>query len=369
MNQIKHAGLLAGTILTSCALSIPAFAQDHSNHNMAASIHSEHNGHIHTSPAPISVMGDHMHKKGDWMMYYRFKHMTMKDNRNGTSDLSIADVIALSNVNTPPANLRVVPTQMSMNMHMISGMYGAADWLTLMVMGMYTEKDMDHVTFNGGGNQIGNFNTRSSGWGDTIIGGLIKLYENDTHHFHLNAALSLPTGDIDKEDDVLAPNGTTPTLRLPYAMQLGSGTYDLLPGLTYTGASGLWGWGGQYKATIRLDDENDEGYSWGNKHEMTAWSSYQFTPIWQGNMRVSAETMDEIDGADPLIAAPVQTADPDNYGGEIVEIGAGFNIVPTSGVLTGHQIGFEASAPVYQDLNGPQLKRDFAITGGWVYRF
>ena len=30
----------------------------------------------------------------------------------------------------------------------------------------------------------------------------------------------------------------------------------------------------------------------------------------------------------PLIAAPVQTADPDNYGGEIAELGIGFNIAP-----------------------------------------
>ena len=64
------------------------------------------------------------------------------------------------------------------------------------------------------------------------------------HKLHLNAGLSLPTGDIDEEDDVLAPTGMRPTLRLPYAMQLGTGTWDLLPGLTYNGNHHQWGWGG-----------------------------------------------------------------------------------------------------------------------------
>ena len=56
---------------------------------------------------------------------------------------------------------------------------------------------------------------------------------------------------------MLAPNGARPTLRLPYAMQLGTGTFDLLPGLTYSGHKDAWSWGGQYSAAIRLEDEKD----------------------------------------------------------------------------------------------------------------
>jgi len=39
--------------------------------------------------------------------------------------------------------------------------------------------------------------------------------------------------------------------RLPYPMQIGSGTFDLYPGLTYTGQRDQAGWGGQVLATIR----------------------------------------------------------------------------------------------------------------------
>ena len=38
---------------------------------------------------------------------------------------------------------------------------------------------------------------------------------------------------LNEADELLAPNGMRPTLRLPYPMQLGSGTFDALAGLTY----------------------------------------------------------------------------------------------------------------------------------------
>ncbi len=36
--------------------------------------------------APIGVMGDHMHHKGEWMLSYRYMHMDMEGNRIGTDE-------------------------------------------------------------------------------------------------------------------------------------------------------------------------------------------------------------------------------------------------------------------------------------------
>ena len=44
--------------------------------------------------APVDVMGDHMHKKGEWMVSYRFMMMTMEDNRDGTNRLDISEVLS-----------------------------------------------------------------------------------------------------------------------------------------------------------------------------------------------------------------------------------------------------------------------------------
>lgn len=307
------------------------------------------------------------------MVSYRYMRMEMSDMRDGTDDLSPEDIVGdaarFPNPNAGPAGFRVVPDEMSMDMHMLGTMYGATDWLTLMAMANYIKKDMNHFTFQGmaGTTRLGEFETTSSGWGDTTLGGLVRLYHDDTHHVHLNASLSLPTGSIKESDDVLTPMNTRPTLRLPYAMQLGSGTYDALPGITYNGVKGLWNWGAQYSATIRLESENDQNYALGDRHKITAWGGYQLTDWLNGTLRLSGETLGDIDGADPLITAPVTTADPDNYGGEFIEASLGFSVSPPQ--FEGANIAAEFTAPLYQDLNGPQMKRDYGFTLGLQYSF
>jgi len=67
-------------------------------------------------------------------------------------------------------------------MHMLGGMISITDWLTGMVMVNYLDSKMDHLTFNGAGTaRIGTFTTKSSGFGDTEIGGIASLYKNGVH--------------------------------------------------------------------------------------------------------------------------------------------------------------------------------------------
>jgi len=375
---MKHI-LTCSFVVVALIASTSVMAQNHSNHERSAiqekgiGIHGGHSEHNHIT-SPVGVMGAHLHNKGDWMLSYTYMHMEMDGMRNGTNDLSPENIVGnpalYPNPNAGPAGFRVIPDEMSMDMHMLGGMYGATDWLTLMAMVNYTKKEMNHITFAGGAGtaRLGEFETKSSGWGDTQLGGLIKLYSNDMHIVHLNAMLSLPTGSIKEQDDVLAPSGATPTLRLPYAMQLGSGTYDVLPGITYTGTKGLWNWGGQYMATIRLENENSQDYALGDQHKLTSWAGYQLNNWLNITGRITGETIRDIDGADVLITAPVTTVDTDNYGGEFVEASLGFNITPPKS-LKNAQIGAEFTAPIYQDLNGPQLKRDYGFTMGLKISF
>ena len=355
MKKLLLSCVVAGSLITSTAVK-------------ADSVHLNQSGLRADSHAPIGVMGEHMHGKGDWMVSYRFMRMNMEGNRDGTNDLSNEDVIATTNRFGAPANLRVVPEQMTTDMHIIGGMYAPTDNLTLMLMGMYIDREMDHSTYNMGGAQIGEFTTNVRGWGDTKASGLVRLYKDDTHNVYLNAGVSLPTGSISKRDTILAPNGATPDLRLPYAMQLGSGTYDLLPGITYTGTKNQYGWGAQYMATMPLG-RNDEGYSRGDKHQISAWGSYAIAPAVSVSGRLTAEKESKIDNIDSEIAAPVQTADPDNYGGKRVSASLGLNTVVPTGALKGHRFSTEITAPLYQNLNGPQMKRDYALTVGWSKAF
>lgn len=311
-----------------------------------------------------------MHKAGEWMVSYRFMHMDMGGNRIGTDDVSPQEIVTtIPNIffGMPgqPPTLRVVPTDMGMDMHMFGLMYAPADWLTLMAMGNFVSKKMNHITFQGGmgTTELGTFETRSSGLGDTSLTGLLRLFDDGNNHVHLNAGLSVPTGSITKSDQVLTPMGMTPTVRLPYAMQLGSGTVDLNPGITYTGESGSLAWGAQYVGTLRLG-ENSQGYSFGNQHNVTAWGSYLWDDWISTSFRLAGQMQGKIDGQDPNIVAPVQTANPDFYGGKRIDALIGINLAGQEGFLRNKRLAIEVGAPIYQDLNGPQMETDWTVTLG-----
>ena len=336
---------------------------------------TSHSGASHAADhAPIGVMGDHMHDKDEWMLSYRFMHMDMAGNRIGTNSIDPdTTVTTIPNrffgAPMQPPTLRIVPTEMTMDMHMFGAMYAPTEWLTLMVMGMYIEKEMDHITYMGGmgTTQLGTFTVKTDGIGDTSVSGLIKLFDDGMHSAHINAGISLPTGSTDETHEILTPMNMRPTVRVPYAMQIGSGTWDLMPGITYNGHLDQWYWGAQYMGTIRTGDDN--GYSWGDKHGFNSWLTYQWQPAVSTSLRLQYDTMDEIDGQDPLIAGPVQTADPDNYGGDTLSLNLGVNFIAQSGTFKGHRLALEANIPVHRDLNGPQMETDWVITIGWQYAF
>lgn len=357
-------------LLLSAALlcgALPAMAHEGDGGNVAYA----------TDHAPIGVMADHRHKKGEWMTSYRYMYMDMSGNRDGDDSLSPEDIVTtvanpFANPPMMPPTLRVVPTDMPMQMHMLGGMYGLTDRITLMAMGMYVSKEMDHITFQGpmGTTRLGEFTTETAGIGDTTVGAIIGLDDGSFEHRQINLglALSLPTGSIEETDQILTPMGTTPSPRLPYPMQLGSGTFDLKPSLTARSRTGNWSYGAQASAIIRLD-ENDEGYTVGDVAEATAWLAYEPQPWVSFSGRLKARSVGQIEGDDPLIRAPVQTADPANHGGETVEALLGINLAGQSGWQNGHRIAAELGLPIMRDLNGPQMESDLIFTLGWQKAF
>ena len=283
------------------------------------------------SHAPFGVMGGDRMRKGMWMFSYGYMRMEMEDNLVGTDNVSPEQIVTtvpnrFFGLTGQPPTLRVVATEMTTDMHMFGAMYAPTEQLTLMGMVPYTDRSMKHVTFKGptGTTRLGTFTTKSSGIGDVKLMGLFRIRESKIQRVHVNVGLSLPTGSINEKDDILTPTGARPTQRLPYPMQLGSGTFDLIPGITYKGGSGGVGWGAQYLATIRLGD-NDEDYSLGDIHQITGWGSYSWNPAVSASLRFTARTIAKVDGIDSQIVAPVQTADPDFQGGDRVDLGLGLN--------------------------------------------
>jgi hypothetical protein len=172
--------------------------------------HSHHETPRPDDHAPIGVMGDHVHEAGEVMFSYRFGYMRMSGNRSRSEHQSPGDVLA--------RGYSATPLDMDMQMHSFGVMVAPTDWVTLMAMLPVVDLGMDHRTANGTP-----FRTRSNHVGDLRVSGLWPLWNREGQSLHLNTGLSFPTGSIDRKDTVPTPGGPM-RVRLPYPMQIGSGS-------------------------------------------------------------------------------------------------------------------------------------------------
>jgi hypothetical protein len=345
MHQVSRLSLLA---LCFSALTASA-ADEHSGHGQM-NMGGGHGHMMNMGSSPIGVMGTHAHMQGNWMFSYRFMRMDMDGNRDGSDRVSTNKVLK---------DYMVAPESMTMDMHMLDAMYGVNDDVTVMLMVPYLDAEMDHVTRTGA-----KFTTRTNGIGDVKLSSLINLQKWKGGQLNLNAGISIPTGSIDEKDDT--PAGANQ--HLPYPMQLGSGTYDLMPGLTYLGNSDALSWGAQGIGTFRLSD-NDNDYSLGDRFNLTTWIARNWTSQFSSSLRVNGEWWSNIDGSDrklsPMAPNMVPTADPNKRAGRRFDLLVGASFSPASGWFAGQTIATEFGAPVYQNLDGPQLETDWTVTVGW----
>lgn len=329
--------------------------------------------------APIGVMGDHTHGQGELMFSYRFMRMGMNGLRDEDERVSRSHVLN---------EFMVTPTKMDMDMHMFGAMYAPIDRVTLMVMVPWVELEMEHRTGMGV-----TFTTKSEGVGDVRAGALIDLWSSGmtgahgghsangmehaksghhggarrpSHKVHANVMFSFPTGAINRRDRTPASGGAK--VRLPFPMQIGSGSYDFLPGLTYTGRDGPIAWGAQARGEIRLD-ENHADYRQGNEYALTAWAAYDWNRWLSTSLRTEWQHTLNHRGSDPAVSPTptVPTKDPGRRAFQRLDFLAGVNLIVPEGPFSGIRFAIEAGVPAYQYLDGPGLETDWIATVGVQY--
>lgn len=324
---------------------------------------------------PTGVMGRHLMPEGKGMLGYQLGTMRMEGLATGTTGLD--PTIAATSVPNrffglpmQPPTLRVMPDEMETTMHMFSAMYGATDRVTLMAMVPYLEKSMTATTYAGpaGTRVLGQNEMRAEGLGDITVGALVGLYKQGRTSLHMGLGVSLPTGSITETGRMLSPMGTISEMRMAYTMQLGSGTVDLKPSLTWTSGKGRLNWGAQVSGVIRSGD-NSAGYSLGDVAAVSAWASYKPSPLISYSARLEASSQGRVRGIDAFIRGPMPGSDPANTGGEVVTAYLGADLTPQSGALKGHRIGLEIGLPAYQKVNGVQLRRDWSAMVAWRKAF
>jgi hypothetical protein len=162
-------------------------------------------------------------------------------------------------------------------------------------------------------------------------------------------------------------------LHMGFPMQLGSGTWDLKPSITWLGHTEDWSYGSQLSAVIRLG-ENDNGYSLGDRVSATGWISRRLNAWSAVSLRLIATSWSNVDGSDskmpvipmgPLAGRPMSAVvDPDAQGGSRLDLALGLNLWHSE---SGTRFAIEAGAPVYQKLDGPQLGTEWFMTAGFQF--
>ncbi len=351
--------LLCLSLLSTSTAAVAEMDHEHEAHHEAEASHhasgfaARPDGH-----APIGVMGDHMHGAGEWMLSYRYGRMRMAGNRDAGRRVSSGEVLGVY-------GFGATPVDMDMEMHVFGAMYAPTDWLTTMVMLPVVRNAMDHRTGMGG-----IFRTRSTGIGDVRVNTLWRLFEDEMHHLHLNLGLSIPTGEIRDTDRALTPMGPA-TIVLPFPMQIGSGTFDWRPGLTYIGHADRLSWGSQVLGTIRTG-KNSSGWAASDGVDLTAWLAAPITRWLSVSFRTEYRHWSNFRGNQtaPPPAALIPTADPKRRGGDRVDLLGGVNVyVPLGRFLGRHRFGIEFGGPVGQWLEGPQLETDWRLVVGWQKSF
>ncbi|MFN0049776.1 MAG: transporter [Cytophagales bacterium] len=329
----------------------------------AESANDKHGSCHSHDQSPVGVMFSHIHPSKSFMFSYRFMSMAMNDKLSGTRNVADNEVFT---------NYLMLPKQMRMDMHMLMAMYGLSNKITLMAMVNYNVFSMEMSMLPSNANASSSHSQhnhsdhdhmamKTSGIGDTKLYVLYDLIQKNEYQFLLNFGVSIPTGDIN-----IAGNEANmyPSSRLPYSMQLGSGSYELLPGITYSTKFRSISASLQALYIHRIH-ANSVGYRLGNECVANAWAAYQLTKWLSFSMRAEGIFSSPIRGADNSIYYLSEpAANTANYGGQKVNAFGGLNYFPKIGFLQTARLSLEYGLPVYQNLNGIQSATSGTLIAG-----
>jgi hypothetical protein len=347
-----------------------AASSDHSSH--------AHHQHLHHgAQTPVGVMFDHMLSKNGFMVGYRYMYSSQGGDMLHGSNLVSDQAIVAGGCGPNPCFVK--PNSMEMHMHMLDIMYAPTDWLSLMVMPQFMDMSMTMRRLNGAppdseapddGVHIPHHvenGHETGGISDMGVYALVKLFDAGHHHMHMGLGLSIPFGDVDVE---LRRNHKVDGGLIHYGMQLGSGTLDFKPSLTYTGNYDSWSWGAQLSGTKRLEDNGETSFAFGDIFQTTAWGGYGLTNWLTATLRGVYTIQGAVQGEFNQFIDKLGPMDyPANYGGRFWDVGFGLNATVPGGDLAGNTLGVEWLQPVSTDFNGYQLDRDGTLSATWHYAF
>jgi hypothetical protein len=309
--------------------------------------------------APVSITEDRILPAGDFQVGLRYVFSDMSGQAFGTDSLTINQVLGLFDV---------APSEMVTQGFAVDLLWGATEHLTVTATGTFAQKTMDHLAkLDGQANAYLFYQTQAAGIQDIRVNALYNVLSLGDARFHVHGGVSLPIGAIDSDD--VTPFSDPHATQLPYSQQLGSGTFDLIPGFTFNVQNEKASLGLQGKATIRLG-ENNRGWTLGDLYEGNMWGGIKASHWASVSLGARYSSWGNVEGFD-------EDMDPNEspahntltQGGWRVDLPVGINFIMPEGQLEGHRVGVEFLLPIHQNLDGPQLKHSWSIALGWSMGF
>lgn len=299
------------------------------------------------APPPSAVRHALLAEAGSWLFGYRYERQDFEGLRDGREDESRSDLVA--------DDYSVFSEEMTWQTHTFQVLYGLDEMCSLYLELPVIEKELEGEVAGGG-----SFDSDSNGLGDLEVGLVRTLREQDGEVLRGNLGVSLPTGSYDEEDDGAV---------LPYAMQLGSGTFDLYPGLTWMNQGEEWTWGLQGQARLRFG-KNDDDWAASNSFTFQSWAARPLSRSVVGTLRLQwkawgdyhgeNEELDALKDADPL-------RDSHRQGGARTDLAAGLQWELGADARRLNRIEAEVAVPVSEWLDGPQMSAELVLTLGWRF--
>ncbi len=317
------------------------------------------------------------HDPGRFGISYRYVRSTFHGYRAGRNNVSDGDLLGAPDGTTYP----ILQDKIVQQAHSFDLGYAINRLASVHVVIPYIRQMSEHHAI-AGGPDFEDFTIYSDGIGDVTLIGSLRAFEMDRQGVTVSAGLSFPSGSITEKGDTPLPGKKN---QLPYTMQLGSGTYDVIMSAGYHGSSaaltstgldwlGAVGWGAQVLGKIRTGD-NNRGYRLGHSLLISAWLSARPFSWLEPTLKLESQIWGRIHGTDddfegPIFPTPV--ADPHNFGGEKLALTGALTLRPPElpegrlyDLLKRQAVSVSYGQPVYQSLNGPQPRELWRLSVDW----
>ncbi len=298
-------------------------------------------------PPPIGVRLAESLEGHRLRLAYSFQQLRYRDLLSGSRDRTPSQARREHN---PP--YQQTPKALDVDVHTIELAYAPHPRVTLVVEVPFFEKKLKRIDAMGLSRR-----DRTDGIGDIGFSIIVPFIRRGRESSQLHLGVDAPTGSIRRGGD---------QDRLPYDNQIGNGTWDLEWGWTYRGALDSFSWGGQLIGKHPLS-RNGLHSREGSRFEASIWSGLRILAGLSASLRFSLEKRNNIRGRDRSLdlVADGPSSNDKKRGGFHVDVHPGISLeIPG---LNHQRLAVEFGLPIHQDLDGPQLSRDWSVKAGWQW--